>query len=72
MSDDAQEKGYFDYRPACSRCGRFVATSALRLDNYRPAAGFYGEVDEVHDSHPACGTGVLVVLNVMWRPTPDA
>lgn len=65
MSDD-DEKGYFVYRPACSKCGRFVAESALRMDNYRANEGWNGAVDDVHDSHPKCGTGVLVAHNVAW------
>lgn len=62
---DVQD-GHLDARSRCVRCKRFVAQSTVRAVRYRPAAGWNGEVDEGHDSHPECGTGVLVEAVVMW------
>lgn len=64
----ADDPGYFDYRTACSRCGRFVAYKDVHPIVYRAAAGSYGEVDDGHSSHPKCGSDVPVSLVVRWVP----
>lgn len=72
---ETDDPGYFDYRTACSRCGRFVAYKEVHPIAFRAAAGFYGEVDDGHSSHPGCGADVpisLVARRVPLRewPTP--
>jgi len=62
------DPGYFDFRLACSRCGRSIAGKDVHPIAYRAAAGFYGEVDDGHSSHPGCGADVPVSLVARWVP----
>ncbi len=56
----------FDYRAACSRCGRYVSGKDIHVIAYRAAAGYYGEVDEGHSSHPGCGVNVPISVVARW------
>lgn len=61
--------GYFDSRPACSKCGRFVAYRDVEVVAYHPASGWNGEVIDGHSSHPVCGSGVPVNDVFRWVAT---
>ena len=60
------QDGYFDSRPACSKCGRFVAYRDVEVVAYHPASGWNGEVIDGHSSHPVCGSGVPVNDVFRW------